>query len=113
MKSTTTKHLYWELPNRSDGYKPTLCGEDTEGPMYATDSLEYYYGIYSTYDKNLIFEAAFKDFKMSDEEKPHLRKLLNDFSIEKFLNTKQDPEFLGFLQKYGFRICVLVNNFYI
>ena len=113
MKSTTTKHLYWELENKYDGYKPTLCGEDIEGPMYCSDSLQYYYGIYSTYDTNLIFEAAVKDFKLSDEEKPHLWKLLNDFSIEKFLNTKQDPDFLVFLQKYSFNIKVLVNNFYL
>lgn len=113
MKSTTTKHLYWELVNKFDNYELALCGEDTEGPTYGTSSLEYYYGIYSTYDKNLIFEAAFNDFKMSDKDKPHLWKLLNDFSIEKFLNTKQDPEFLGFLQKYGFQIKVLVNNFYL
>ena len=113
MKSTTIKHLYWELPNKYDDYKPVLYGEDSEGPAYDADSLEYYYGIYITHDVNLIFEAAVKDFKLLDEEKPHLWKLLTDFSIEKFLNTKQDPEFLGFLQKYGFRICVLVNNFYI
>lgn len=113
MQSTTTKHLYWELVNKYDDDNLTLCGEDTEGPMYSTDSLEYYYGIYSTHDPNLIFEAAFKDFKMSDEEKPHLWKLLNDFSIEKFLNTKQDADFLRFLQKYSFQIKVLVNNFYI
>ena len=99
MKSTTTKHLYWVLVNKFDNYELALCGEDTEGPTYCTSSLQYYYGIYSTYDKNLIFE--------------HLWKLLNDFSIEKFLNTKQDPEFLSFLQKYNFRICVCVNNFYL
>ena len=113
MKSTTTKHLYWVLVNKYDNYELALCGEDTEGPTYGTSSLEYYYGIYSTYDKNLIFEAAFNDFKMTDEDKPHLWKLLNDFSIEKCLNAKKDPEFLGSLQKYGFRLCVLVNNFYI
>ena len=113
MKSNTTKHLYWVLVNKYDDYELALCGEDTEGPTYGTCSLEYYYGIYSTYDKNLIFEAVFNDFKMSDKDKPHLWKLLNDFSIEKFLNTKQDPEFLGFLQKYDFRICVCVNNFYL
>ena len=113
MKSTTTKHLYWELVNKFDDYKLVLCGEDTEGPMYSTSNLEYYYGIYTTYDPNLIFEAAFNDFKMSDEDKPHLWKLLTDFSIEDFLNNEQDPEFLGFLQKYDFRICVLVNKQYL
>lgn len=113
MKSTTTKHLYWELVNKYNDNYLTLCGEDTEGPTYSTDSLEYYYGIYSTYDKNLIFEAAFNDFKMTDEDKPHLWKLLNDFSIEKFLNTKQDADFLGFLQKHGFNIKVCVNKQYL
>ena len=74
MKSTTTKHLYWELENKFDGYKPTLCGEDSEGPMYATDSLEYYYGIYSTHDPNLIFEAAVKDLEAITGQKPVVTK---------------------------------------
>lgn len=106
-KIFNTKHLYWELENKYDGYKPTLCGEDSEGPMYCSDSLQYYYGIYSTYDTNLIFEAAVKDFKMSDKDKTYLRKLLTDFSIEKFLNDEQDNDFLNFLFNYNFRIGII------
>ena len=106
-KILNTKHLYWELENKYDGYKPTLCGEDSEGPMYCSGSLQYYYGIYSTYDTNLIFEEAAKDFKMSDKDKTYLHKLLTDFSIEKFLNDEQDNDFLNFLFNYNFRIGII------
>lgn len=113
MKSTTTKHLYWEIEMNSVAYYADLYSEDGEEPTYQSDSLLFNYGIYDTHDPNLIIEVAVNDFGMSDKDKPYLWKLLTDFSIEKFLNTKQDAGFLGFLQKYGFQIKVCVNKQYL
>lgn len=44
---------------------------------------------------------------MSDKDKTYLRKLLTDFSIEKFLNDEQDNDFLNFLFNYNFRIGII------
>ena len=48
-----------------------------------------------------IFEHVVKDFNMSDEDKPHLWKLLTDFTIEKFYNLEISYDFLNFLFKYS------------
>ena len=71
------------------------------------------YGFYETKDTNLIFEDVVNVFKMTDKDKPHLWKLLTDFSIEEFLNNEQDPDFLYFLQYYDFYIKVCVNKQYL
>ena len=54
-----------------------------------------------------IFEHVVKDFNMPDEDKPHLWKLLTDFTIEKFYNLEISYDFLNFLFKYNFRISIL------
>ena len=54
-----------------------------------------------------IFEQVVKDFNMPDEDKPHLWKLLTDFTIEKFYNLEISYDFLNFLFKYNFRISIL------
>ena len=114
MKSTTTKHLYWELKTNHDSiYDVVLYSEDGEEPTYCSYSLLDNYGFYETKDTNLIFEDAANVFKMTDKDKPHLWKLLTDFSIEEFLNNEQDPDFLYFLQYYDFYIKVCVNKQYL
>lgn len=54
-----------------------------------------------------IFEHVVKDFNMPDEDKPHLWKLLTDFTIDKFYNLEISYDFLNFLFKYNFRISIL------
>ena len=54
-----------------------------------------------------IFEHVVKDFNMQDEDKPHLWKLLTDFTIDRFYNLEISYDFLNFLFKYNFRISIL------
>lgn len=54
-----------------------------------------------------IFEHVVKDFNMTDKDKPHLWKLLTDFTIDKFYNIEISYDFLNFLFKYNFRISLL------
>ena len=109
MKSTTTKHLYWELVNTNGLYGAILYSSDGEEPTYESDNLLFNYGVTETDDINVIFEDFVNVFKISDEDKPYLWKLLTDFSIEKFLNDEYDYDFLLFLQYYSFSISVCVE----
>ena len=111
MKSTNTKCLYWEIKNKFDDIRPVLYSLEGEKPTYVSDSLMDNYAIDETDDTKTIFEAAVIDFNMSDKDKPYLWKLLTDFSIEKFLNYKQDNEFLNFLWNYNFSISVCPEIF--
>ena len=113
MKSTTTKHLYCELVNKYGLYGAILYSSDGEEPTYESDSLLVNHGVTETDDINVIFEDAVNVFKIKDKDKPHLWKLLTDFSIEEFLNNEQDPDFLYFLQYYDFYIKVCVNKQYL
>lgn len=106
MKSTNTKHLYWELVNTNGLYGAILYSSDDEEPTYESDNLLFNYGVTETDDINVIFEDFVNVFKISDEDKPYLWKLLTDFSIEKFLNDEYDDDFLNFLFNYNFHICV-------
>ena len=54
-----------------------------------------------------IYEQVIKDFNMPDEDKPHLWKLLTDFTIDKFYNVEISYDFLNFLFKYNFRTSIL------
>ena len=109
MNKQIAKHLYWELKNKFDDIRPVLNSLEGEKPTYVSDSLMDNYGITETDDTNLIFEEVVNDFKMTDKDKPHLWKLLTDFSIEKFLNDEYDYDFLLFLQYYSFNISVCVE----
>ena len=106
MKSTTTKHLYWELVNTNGLYGAILYSSDGEEPTYESDNLLFNYGVTETDDINVIFEDFVNVFKISDEDKPYLWKLLTDFSIEKFLNDEYNYDFLSFLSYYNFSISV-------
>ena len=107
MKSTTTKHLYWELVNTNGLYGAILYSSYGEEPTYESDNLLFNYGVTETDDINVIFEDFVNVFKISDKDKPHLWKLLTDFSIEKFLNDEQDNDFLNFLFNYNFHIGII------
>ena len=109
MNKQIAKHLYWELKNKFDDIRPVLNSLEGEKPTYVSDSLMDNYGITETDDTNLIFEEVVNDFKIADKDKPHLWKLLNDFSIEKFLNDEYDYDFLLFLQYYSFSISIFVE----
>lgn len=65
------------------------------------------YTIYIEPEKNInkIFEHVVKDFNMSDEDKPHLWKLLTDFKINHVINNEINDDFELFLSKYNFKIC--------
>ena len=104
MKSTTTKRLYLHIKKKFGDYIPVLYAGEGEEPTYESTSLLNYYGNSETKDTKIIFEEVVKDFKMTDEDKTHLWKLLTDFSIDQFLNNEQDYDFLAFLWKYNFSI---------
>lgn len=106
MNEKLKQHLYWEIKNNFYDLRPVLNAFEGEKPRYISNSLLDNYGVTGTDDTKIIFEEIVKDFKIKDEDKPHLRKLLNDFSIEKFLNNEQDTDFLDFLQYYNFNISV-------
>lgn len=106
MNKQIAKHLYWELKNKFDDIRPVLYAREGEKPTYVSDSLMDNYDITETDDTNVIFEEVVNDFKMPDKDKQHLWKLLTDFSIDKFLNNKQDNDFLWFLQYYNFNISI-------
>ena len=106
MNAKLKQDLYWEIKNKFDDIRPVLYAREGEKPTYVSDSLMDNYGITETDDTNVIFEEVVNDFKMPDKDKPHLWKLLTDFSIDKFLNNKQDNDFLWFLQYYNFNISV-------
>lgn len=65
------------------------------------------YTIYIEPEKNInkIFEQVVKDFNMSDEDKPHLWKLLTDFKFNHVINNEINDDFELFLSKYNFKIC--------
>ena len=106
MNAQLKQYLYWEIKNNFYDLRPVLNGFEGEKPRYISNSLLDNYGVTATDDTKIIFEEIVKDFKMKDEDKPHLWKLLTDFSIEKSLNNKQDNDFLWFLQYYNFNISV-------
>ena len=106
MNKQIAKHLYWELVNTNGLYGAILYSSDGEEPTYESDNLLFNYGVTETDDINVIFEDFVNVFKISDEDKPYLWKLLTDFSIEKFLNDEYDDDFLNFLFNYNFHICV-------
>ena len=99
--------LYWEINGGNNADELYLFGGEGEEPTYGSDSLFDKYGDCETNDIKVIFEEAPKDFNMSDKDKTYLRKLLTDFSIEKFLNDEQDNDFLKFLWNYHFRIGII------
>ena len=104
MNAKLKQDLYWEIKNNFYDLRPVLNGFEGEKPRYISNSLLDNYGVTGTDDTKIIFEEIVKDFKIKDKDKPHLWKLLTDFSIEKFLNDEQDNEFLKFLCKYNFSI---------
>ena len=96
--------LHPEVGPTCGDYIPVLYAGEGEEPTYVSTSLLNYYGNSETKDTKIIFEEVVKDFKMTDEDKTHLWKLLTDFSIDQFLNNEQDYDFLAFLWKYNFSI---------
>ena len=107
MNEKLTKHLYWSIKKKFGDYVPVLYAGEGEEPSYESDSLMDKYDIPYTTDKNLIYREVANDFTMSYKDKLHLWKLLDDFSIENFLNDEQDYDFLEFLWKYNFRIGII------
>ena len=106
MNAKLKQDLYWEIKNNFYDLRPVLNASEGEKPRYISNSLLDNYGVTGTDDTKIIFEEIVKDFKMKDKDKPHLWKLLTDFSIEKFLNYEYDDDFLNFLFNYNFHICV-------
>lgn len=106
MNEQLKQYLYWEIKNNFYDLRPVLNGFEGEKPRYISNSLLDNYGVTGTDDTKIIFEEIVKDFKMKDEDKPYLWKLLTDFSIEKFLNDEYDDDFLSFLSYYNFSISV-------
>ena len=106
MNETLKQYLYWEIKNNFYDLRPVLNGFEGEKPRYISNSLLDNYGVTATDDTKIIFEEIVKDFKIKDKDKPHLWKLLTDFSIEKFLNDEYDDDFSSFLSYYNFSISV-------
>ena len=106
MNAKLKQDLYWEIKNNFYDLRPVLNGFEGEKPRYISNSLLDNYGVTGTDNTKIIFEEIVKDFKMKDKDKPHLWKLLTDFSIEKFLNDEYDYDFLSFLSYYNFSISV-------
>ena len=106
MNAQLKQYLYWEIKPNFYDLRPVLNAFEAEKPRYISNSLLDNYGVTGTDDTKIIFEEIVKDFKMKDEDKPYLRKLLTDFSIEKFLNDEYDDDFLSFLSYYNFSISV-------
>ena len=121
--------LNWSIRPDNNSYYPALrCYKDFR-PIYETGLIKDKKGkvtrspksfwdctIDAINDKDMlpgicnikdIFEQVAKDFNMPDEDKPHLWKLLTDFTIEKFYNLEISYDFLNFLFKYNFRISLL------
>ena len=55
-------------------------------------------------NKKKIFEEVVKDFKMTDEDKRHLYRLLTSFDLDDYLDYGEyySKEFRDFLKKYNF-----------
>ena len=68
------------------------------------------YTIYAKPEKNInkIFEQVVKDFNMLYEDKPHLWKLLTDFTIDQLINNEISDDFEQFLIRYNFKICYYI-----
>ena len=121
--------LNWSIRPDNNSYYPVLRCYKNFKPMYETGLIKDKKGKVTRLPKshwdctldtlndkdmlpgicniNDIFEHVVKDFNMSDEDKPHLWKLLTDFTIDKFYNLEISYDFLNFLFKYNFRISLL------
>ena len=55
-------------------------------------------------NKKKIFKEVVKDFKMTDEDKKHLYRLLTSFNLDDYLDFGEyySKEFKDFLKKYNF-----------
>ena len=53
---------------------------------------------------NELFNQIVKDFRISEEDKPQLFRLLTDFSVEHLFKSKGSPEFIMFLYNYSFNL---------
>ena len=53
---------------------------------------------------NELFNQIVKDFRISEEDKPQLFRLLTDFSVEHLFKSKGSPEFIMFLYNYNFNL---------
>ena len=55
-------------------------------------------------NKKKIFKEVVKDFKMTDEDKKHLHRLLTSFDLDDYIDNenKYSKEFRDFLKKYNF-----------
>ena len=53
---------------------------------------------------NELFKQIVKDFKISEEDKPQLFRLLTDFSPEHLFKSKGSYEFIAFLHNYNFNV---------
>ena len=107
MNAKLKQDLYWEIKNNFYDLRPVLNAFEGEKPRYISNSLLDNYGVTGTDDTKIIFEEIVKDFKIKDKDKPHLWKLLTDFTIAKFYNLEISYDFLNFLFKYTFRISIL------
>lgn len=122
--------LNWSIRPDNNSYYPVLLCHKAFRPVYKTGLIKDKKGKVTRLPKSIwdycaldavnyedmlpdihnikdIFEHVVKDFNMSDEDKPHLWKLLTDFTIDKFYNIEISYDFLNFLFKYNFRISLL------
>lgn len=72
---------------------------------YSSDELS---GLKDTTPKfknvNELFKQIVKDFKISEEDKPQLFRLLTDFSPKQLFKSKGSYEFIAFLYNYNFNL---------
>lgn len=72
---------------------------------YSSDELS---GLKDTTPKfknvNELFKQIVKDFKISEEDKPQLFRLLTDFSPKQLFKSEGSYEFIAFLHNYNFKL---------
>lgn len=86
-------YAYLNKPNTNKIYQRLWCYS------YLNNKLEH-----EQTDKKKIFKEVVKDFKMTDEDKKHLHRLLTSFDLDDYIEYGEyySKEFRDFLKKYNF-----------
>lgn len=107
MRQTFNNLLVWSInPNTNKTYPRLWCY------AYLPNKFEYERINYNNRrmpwsiitDNIEIFKEVVKDFKMTDEDKKHLHRLLTSFNLDDYIDNenKYSKEFRDFLKKYNF-----------
>lgn len=107
MRQTIKNVLVWRIkPNTNKTYPILWCY------AYLNNKFEYQKVNHNGFripertitDKKKIFKEVVKDFKMTDEDKKHLHRLLTSFDLDDYLDYVEyySKEFRDFLKKYNF-----------